>query len=32
MPAQAMPVRELRNLKCAMTLLHGQAVFDSDHP
>jgi predicted amidohydrolase YtcJ len=26
------PARELRNLKCTMTLLHGQVVFDSDHP
>ncbi len=24
-----MPARELRNLKCTMTLLHGQVVFDS---
>jgi predicted amidohydrolase YtcJ len=27
-----MPARELRNLKCTMTLLHGQVVFDSKHP
>jgi predicted amidohydrolase YtcJ len=26
------PARELRNLKCTMTLLHGQVVFDSEHP
>jgi predicted amidohydrolase YtcJ len=26
------PSRELRNLKCTMTLLHGQVVFDSNHP
>src|SRR5450631_3133394 len=26
-----MPAQELRNLKCTMTLLHGQAVFDLDH-
>jgi predicted amidohydrolase YtcJ len=28
----SMPARQLRNLKCTMTLLHGQVVFDSDHP
>jgi len=28
----AMPPQELRNLKCTMTLLHGQVVFDSNHP
>jgi predicted amidohydrolase YtcJ len=28
----AMPAQELRNLKCTMTLLHGQVVFDSTHP
>lgn len=28
----AMPARELRNLKCTMTLLRGQVVFDSDRP
>jgi predicted amidohydrolase YtcJ len=28
----AMPAQELRNLKCTMTLLHGQVVFDSDRP
>jgi predicted amidohydrolase YtcJ len=27
-----MPAQQLRNLKCMMTLLHGQVVFDSDHP
>ncbi|HME40544.1 MAG TPA: amidohydrolase family protein, partial [Steroidobacteraceae bacterium] len=27
-----MPAQELRNLKCTMTLLHGQVVFDSNHP
>ena len=27
-----MPAPELRNLKCTMTLLHGQVVFDSNHP
>jgi predicted amidohydrolase YtcJ len=27
-----MPAHELRNLKCMMTLLHGQVVFDSIHP
>jgi predicted amidohydrolase YtcJ len=27
----AMPARELRNLKCTMTLLHGLVVFDSNH-
>jgi predicted amidohydrolase YtcJ len=26
------PARELRNLKCTMTLLHGRVVFDSKHP
>jgi predicted amidohydrolase YtcJ len=26
------PPQELRNLKCTMTLLHGQVVFDSAHP
>jgi predicted amidohydrolase YtcJ len=26
------PAQELRNLKCTMTLLHGQVVFDSKHP
>jgi predicted amidohydrolase YtcJ len=26
------PAQQLRNLKCTMTLLHGQVVFDSDHP
>jgi predicted amidohydrolase YtcJ len=28
----AMPASELRNLKCTLTLLHGQVVFDSSHP
>jgi predicted amidohydrolase YtcJ len=28
----SMPVQELRNLKCTMTLLHGEVVFDSNHP
>ena len=28
----SMPARELRNLKCTMTLLHGQVVFDSNRP
>jgi predicted amidohydrolase YtcJ len=28
----SMPPAELRNLKCTMTLLHGQVVFDSAHP
>jgi predicted amidohydrolase YtcJ len=27
-----MPAQELRNLKCTMTLLHGEVVFDSNHP
>src|SRR3984957_2340942 len=27
-----MPAQQLRNLKCTMTLLHGQVVFDSNHP
>ena len=27
-----MPAKELRNLKCTMTLLHGQVVFDSAAP
>jgi predicted amidohydrolase YtcJ len=27
-----MPAQQLRNLECTMTLLHGQVVFDSDHP
>jgi predicted amidohydrolase YtcJ len=27
-----MPAQELRNLKCTMTLLHGQVVFGSDRP
>jgi hypothetical protein len=27
-----MPAHELRNLKCMMTFLHGQAVFDSSRP
>lgn len=27
-----MPARELRNLKCTMTVLQGRVVFDSDHP
>ena len=27
-----MPSRELRDLKCTMTLLHGRVVFDSEHP
>ena len=26
------PAQELRNLKCTMTLLHGQVVFDSNQP
>jgi hypothetical protein len=26
------PAAELRRLKCTMTLLHGQVVFDSEHP
>jgi predicted amidohydrolase YtcJ len=26
------PAQQLRNLKCTMTLLHGQVVFDSNHP
>ncbi len=26
------PAHELRDLKCMMTLLHGQVVFDSNHP
>jgi hypothetical protein len=25
------PAHELRDLKCMMTLLHGQVVFDSNH-
>jgi predicted amidohydrolase YtcJ len=28
----AVPAKELRNLKCTMTLLHGRVVFDSKHP
>jgi predicted amidohydrolase YtcJ len=28
----SMPAQELRNLKCMMTLLHGEVVFDSTHP
>jgi hypothetical protein len=28
----ALPAQELRNLKCTMTLLHGEPVFDSEHP
>jgi predicted amidohydrolase YtcJ len=28
----SMPARELRNLKCTMTLLHGRVVYDQDHP
>jgi predicted amidohydrolase YtcJ len=28
----SMPAQELRNLKCTMTLLHGDVVFDSNHP
>jgi predicted amidohydrolase YtcJ len=28
----SMPPAELRNLRCTMTLLHGQVVFDSAHP
>jgi predicted amidohydrolase YtcJ len=28
----SMPAQELRNLKCTMTLLHGEVVFDSNHP
>jgi predicted amidohydrolase YtcJ len=28
----AMPAQELHNLKCAMTLSHGEVVFDSKHP
>jgi predicted amidohydrolase YtcJ len=27
-----MPAQQLRNLKCTMTLLHGQVVFDSNRP
>jgi predicted amidohydrolase YtcJ len=27
----SVPARELRNLKCTMTLLHGEVVFDSNH-
>jgi predicted amidohydrolase YtcJ len=27
----SMPVQELRNLKCTMTLLHGRVVYDADH-
>jgi predicted amidohydrolase YtcJ len=27
-----MPAQQLRNLKCTMTLLHGQVVFDSNQP
>jgi predicted amidohydrolase YtcJ len=27
-----MPAQQLRDLKCTMTLLHGQVVFDSNHP
>jgi predicted amidohydrolase YtcJ len=26
------PAHELQNMKCTMTLLHGQVVFDSNHP
>src|ERR1700722_10175090 len=28
----ALPAEGLRNLKCTMTLLHGELVFDSEHP
>jgi predicted amidohydrolase YtcJ len=28
----SVPPQELRNLKCTMTLLHGDVVFDSNHP
>jgi predicted amidohydrolase YtcJ len=28
----SIPAQELRNLKCTMTLLHGEVVFDSNHP
>jgi predicted amidohydrolase YtcJ len=28
----ALPAQELRNLKCTMTLLHGELVFDSERP
>jgi predicted amidohydrolase YtcJ len=28
----ALPAEGLRNLKCTMTLLHGELVFDSDRP
>jgi hypothetical protein len=28
----AVPAQELHNLKCAMTLSHGEVVFDSKHP
>jgi predicted amidohydrolase YtcJ len=28
----SIPARDLRNLKCTMTLLHGEVVFDSNHP
>jgi hypothetical protein len=28
----AIPAGDLRRLKCTMTLLHGQVVFDSKHP
>jgi predicted amidohydrolase YtcJ len=27
----SVPAKELRNLKCTMTLLHGEVVFDSNH-
>ena len=28
----SVPAKELRDLKCSMTLLHGDVVFDSNHP
>ena len=28
----SIPAQELRNLKCTMTLLRGEVVFDSNHP
>jgi predicted amidohydrolase YtcJ len=28
----SIPSQDLRNLKCTMTLLHGEVVFDSSHP
>jgi predicted amidohydrolase YtcJ len=28
----SIPAQDLRNLKCMMTLLHGEVVFDSSHP